>query len=142
MRLAVRWRCAFWSLAALSLPSLLIAGDVAAPGLQTKTAGEWYTITYPEKIAAGQTLELKVAYKGLKFTKGTTKLRCDLHWIRADGAKQGFFAVTNPAATVEAADGEVTFKVAVNAREGLCSVFPVFFATDDGGWQAPTLRIL
>ncbi|HBC86063.1 MAG TPA: hypothetical protein DCZ94_03825 [Lentisphaeria bacterium] len=100
----------------------------------TKEINEWCTVTTPENAKVGDTVEIKVALKGVK---APTKLSCHLHFQKEGGEYGGFWAFA-PAVDVAAADGTFTFKFTLVEKEGAVKAVPTIFLSPDGEWTSKT----
>ncbi|MBL4700453.1 MAG: hypothetical protein JKX85_04270 [Phycisphaeraceae bacterium] len=101
-------------LAVVFLALLIPVNSLLAAETVTQKLNEWCTVTYPDQVQIGQTVELTVAYKGL----GKTKLYCGLHWKDTQGKKRGFMSQGKPVGDVQG-DGEITFVVRVVSKSNL-----------------------
>ncbi len=103
----------------------------------TKELNEWCTITAPENAKVGDTVEIKIALKGVK---APTKLSCHLHFQKEGGEYGGFWVYAAPV-DVAAADGTFTFKFTLIEKEGAVNAVPTIFLSPDGDWKNKTANV-
>ncbi|HCE43438.1 MAG TPA: hypothetical protein DET40_07805 [Lentisphaeria bacterium] len=100
----------------------------------TKEVNEWCTVTTPESAKVGDTVEVKIALKGVK---APAKLNCHLHFQKEGGEYGGFWVYAEPVDVAEA-NGTFSFKFTLAEKEGAVNAIPTIFLGPDGDWKNKT----
>lgn len=121
--------CAF-PIGGLAPVTLAAAENGPKKPLPTQDA-QWAVIGVAESIKVGQELTVKITFRAVP--ENAKMVKVDLHWVDKNGNDKGVFdgmATPQPAKTKGTAD----FRFTIAARDGLGSVRPVVYTSEDGTW--------
>ncbi|HBC89596.1 MAG TPA: hypothetical protein DCZ94_21880 [Lentisphaeria bacterium] len=100
--------------------------EARTDGIKSKTS-KWCTISYPEKLSIGQSMDATVRLVGLK---SPTKLCAELHCRTTGRIYAGVYASAEPQPV--STDGEYTFKFDIKDKDNLESVNLFVFLSATG----------